>query len=109
MEIQVPRGAPGPSAIGVLVVTYDRELIEAVKDGYWTKVHCESKFLDSVAARGTELVLWTDTTFYVAHHADLSFVKNESQRLKLERSHQTDFYYEITNTKGKTWVIEPCK
>lgn len=109
VEIHTPWDHPGPDAIGAYIVTYDPELIEAVKQGYATKVRCVSKFLDSVDAHGADLTLWTDTTFYVAHYADLSFVKNESQRLKLERSHQTDFYYELTDVKGKTWVIEPCK
>ncbi len=109
VEIHILWNVPKPHAIGAYIVTYDPELIEAVKQGYATKVRCVSKFLDSVDAHGADLTLWTDTTFYVAHYADLSFVKNESQRLKLERSHQTDFYYELTNVKGKTWVIEPCK
>lgn len=109
VEIFISWNAPSPAGIAAYIVTYDPELIKAVKQGYATKVHCVSKFLDSVDAHGAELTLMTDTTFYVAHYADLSFVKNESQRLKLERSHQTDFYYELTDVKGKTWVIEPCK
>ena len=109
VEIHIPWDHPGTDGIGAFVVTYDRELIEAVKHAGSTKVHWVSKFLDSVDAHGTNLTLWTDTSFYIAHIVDLSFVENESQRLKLERSHQTDFYYELTDVKGKTWVIEPCK
>ncbi len=112
VEISISWNTPRPNAIGAYIVTYDRELIEAVKHGGFAKIHCVSKFLDSVHASGgsnSDLTLWTDTSFYIAYFADLSFVKNENQRLKLERSHQTDFYYELTDVKGKTWVIEPCK
>ena len=97
---------PSPTNLVVFILVRDTTLREILRNNRVKKInHIGSIFADLDAHGAIILTTKNDSVFNIVYCIDHHRIKN---RLEMEKANQTNFYYEIIDYTGKTWVIKPC-